>query len=472
MLKPIKTTIGIAVVGIIVNQTTFAGSFSLYTEGSAAEIGNFAAGVAAEGADASIGYYNPAGLVLLHQKQVVLSGVGVLPSSKLTGTSTYTTEIEGEPFIPPYIQSFSNLQGAKKAVVPALHYAQPLGDRATFGISLYSPFGLSTDWGEESPVRYAGTLTELMTANVSPEIGGRLTEHWAIGAGLDLQWAQVKFNQIIGTPAVSQFLQATGTDITATTLDSLSFNQGHSFGVGAHGGILGMFNENHTRIGLNYQSPIKQQFNGRSILTGRLADTALTDASARFQNDTLTSNEISLPDITTVSIYQDVNTRLALLGSAVYTGWNSFKTIQLNQVAAYSSETSDSVLLNSTAIQDYRNTWRFALGANYHFNNQWMLRVGGGYDQTPTINAHRDIRLPDANRWALSVGGHYQMRPYLGFDLGYTYLWAQDDPIINNTTILDTTSSYHVDATAKVHAQLVGLQAVWTIDYDDSATMK
>lgn len=472
MLKPIKTTISIAVVGIIVNQTTFAGSFSLYTEGSAAAVGNFAAGVAAEGADASIGYYNPAGLVLLHQKQAVLSGVGVLPSSKLTGTSTFTTVIEDELFIPPYIQSFSNLQGAKKAVVPALHYAQPLGDRATFGISIYSPFGLSTDWGEESPVRYAGTLTELMTGNVSPEIGGRLTEHWAIGAGLDLQWAQVKFNQIIGSPAALQLLQEGGSDVTATTLDSLSFNQGHSFGVGAHAGVLGMFNDNHTRIGLNYQSQIKQQFNGRSTLTRRLADPALTDASACFQNNTLASNEISLPDITTVSIYQDVNTRLALLGSAVYTGWNSFTTIQLNQVAAYSNDLQSTALVNSTVIEDYRNTWRFALGANYHFNNQWMLRVGGGYDQTPTVDAHRDIRLPDANRWALSVGGHYQMRPYLGFDLGYTYLWAQDDPIVNNTTILDATSSYNVDATAKVHAQLVGLQAVWTIDHDDSTNMK
>ena len=471
MLKPIKTTISIAVAGIIANQTTFAGSFSLYTEGSAAEVGTFAAGAAAEGADASIGYYNPAGLVLLHNKQAVLSGVGVLPSSKLTGTSTFTTVDPNQPY-PPYIQSFSNLQGAKSALVPALHYAQPLGDRLTFGLSVYSPFGLSTDWGEESPVRYAGTLTELITGNVSPEFGGRLTEHWAIGAGLDLQWAQVKFNQIIGSPAALQSGQKTNPLLTPTTLDSLSYNQGHSFGVGAHGGILGMFNDNHTRIGLNYQSQIKQQFNGRSTLTGRLADTSLTDAAAVFSNNTLNSNEISLPDITTLSIYQDINSRLALLGSAVYTGWSSFNTIQLNQVAAYSSDQGSTALVNSTAIQGYRNAWRFALGTNYHFNNQWMLRLGGGYDETPTVDAHRDIRLPDANRWALSVGGHYQMRPYLGFDLGYTYLWAQDDPIVNNTTILDETSSYHVDATAKVHAQLVGLQAVWTIDSDANRNMK
>lgn len=472
MLKPIKKMLSIAVAGIMANQTALAGSFSLYTEGSAAEIGNFAAGAAAEGADASIGYYNPAGLVLIHKKQVVFSGVGVFPSSKLSGTSTFSTiDEEGYPYA-PYIQSFSDISGGKSAVVPALHYAQPLGDRATFGLSIFSPFGLSTDWGKESPVRYAGTLTELMTVNISPELGGLLTEHWAIGGGLDFQWAQVKFNQIIGSPAAMQYLQSIGGNAVPTTLDSSSYNKGHSFGVGFHAGILGLFNENHSRIGLNYQSQIKHQFNGDSILTGRLGDPMLTDLDATFRSNSLSSNAVALPDIATASIYQDVNDRLALLGSVIYTGWNSFKIIQLNQVAAYSNDLQGQALVNSTSIEDYKNTWRLALGANYHLNDEWMLRVGGGYDQTPTVDSHRDIRLPDANRWALSIGGHYQMRSYLGFDLGYTYLWAQQDPIINNTIILDPTSSYNVDARTKVHAQLVGLQAVWTIDHDDVTNMK
>ena len=472
MHKPIKTILSIAVAGIIANQITYAGSFSLYTEGSAAEIGNFAAGAAAEGADASIGYYNPAGLVLIHKKQAVFSGVGVYPSSQLSGTSTFSTIDSDESSYPPYIQSFTNLQGGKNAVVPALHYAQPLGERATFGLSIFSPFGLSTDWGEGSPIRYAATLTELMTMNVSPELGGQLTEHVAIGGGLDLQWAQVKFNQILGSPAALQAGHEFNPELTPTHLDSLSYNKGHSFGVGFHAGILGLFNENHTRLGLNYQSQIKHQFNGYSMLTGRLADPSLEDIDAVFRNNTLSSNEVALPDITTLSIYQDVNPHLALLGSVIYTGWNSFKTIQLNQVAAFSNEQQSQALVNSTSIEDYKNAWRFALGANYHFNEQWMLRVGGGYDQTPTVDAHRDVRLPDANRYALSIGGHYQMRPCLGFDLGYTYLWAQHDPIINNTIVLDEASSYNVDATTKVHAQLVGLQAVWTIDHDDAANMK
>jgi len=465
MQNSTKIIISIAMAGVMANQATYAGSFSLYTEISAAEIGNFAAGAAAEAADASTGFYNPAGLTLLNRQEVVLSGVGVLPSSNLTGTSTFsTTDYE------PYIQSFSNLQGGKSAVVPALHYAQPLGEKATFGLSIFSPFGLSTNWGDHSPVRHSATLTKLLTVDVSPELGGLVTKNFAVGGGLDFQWANVNFNRVLGSPAALQALEQMGGLVTPTTLDSSSDNEGHSFGIGFHAGVLGLFNDNHTRAGLNYQSRVKHQFNGSSTLTGRLADPDLTNIEEFFSEDTLYSNQVPLPSQTTFSLYQDINPRLAFLGSVIYTGWSCFKTIKLNQVAAFSSDIGSIVLVDSSADENYKDTWRFALGANYQINDQWMLRTGGGYDETPTVNEQRDVRLPDANRWALSIGGHYQMRPYLGFDLGYTYLWAQNDPIVNKTDQLGPTSNHNVDAKAKVHAQLIGLQAVWSIDHE--LTMK
>ncbi len=473
MHKPIRTIVSLAVAGIMANQAAHAGAFSLYTESSAAAIGNYAAGAAAEGADASIGWYNPAGLVLIHQQEVVMSGVGIFPSSKLSGTSTYSTNSPFLGSIPNYVQSFSHIQGAEKALVPAFHYAKPLGTNSTFGLSVVAPFGLSTNWGEHSPVRYQATLTDLKTINVSPQIGGKLTDHFSVGAGIDFQWAQVKFNQMLGSPAALQFVQSLGVPVTPTFLDSLSYNKGHSFSMGFHAGILGMFNDNHTRVGLNYQSQVKHQFHGYSELTGRLADIPqLTSRNATFRSDELFSNSVALPDVATLSVYQDINERLALLGSLVYTGWNSFRVVQLNNIAAIGAEQDAHALANSATTEGYKNAIRVALGANYRFTDQWMLRVGGGYDETPTVNAHRDVRLPDANRWAASIGAHYQMRPNLGFDLGYTYIWADEDSRINNTTLIGETSTNNVTALGESHVHLIGLQAVWMIDQPAVAATK
>jgi len=151
------------------------------------------------------------------------------------------------------------------------------------------------------------------------------------------------------------------------------------------------------------------------------------------------------------------------MGSAVYTGWDVFKITQLNNVAAF-SQVQGQVYLNVRTIQNYQNVWRFALGANYHVNEKLMMRVGGGYDQTPTVFPDRDVRLPDGDRWALSIGAHYQAIPSVGIDVGYTYLFTDSDTQINKTNPLGTISAYNVTAHGKAHANLVGLQVVWTID--------
>nr|WP_133131170.1 outer membrane protein transport protein [Legionella yabuuchiae] len=453
MQTPRRSYLSTAILAALASSAVNAGGFSLYTEGSGAAIGNYAAGIAAEVADASIGWYNPAGLVFLDKEQVVLSGVGVFPSTKLSGTSTFSTT-----GLPPYIQTFSGLEASKDALVPAFHYALPLNERAAFGLSVVSPFGLSTEYSTTSPVRYAATFTELLTVNLSPEFGYKLTNNFAVGAGLDWQWSQVKFNRMLGAPTALQ-----ATLVAPTGLDSLSYNKGHSTGVGFHAGVLGMFNEQHTRVGLNYQSKMHHVFRGFSELRGHLADTinpTFTDAQAVLRSDGLFSNEIHFPEVITLSGYHDVNEKLALLGSVVFTAWNVFEETQLNNVAGLQ------VVTNSTTAQHYRDAWRFAVGANYHVNDQWMMRAGGGYDQTPTVDAERDVRLPDANRWALSIGSHYQYNPALGFDIGYTYLFAGNETTVNKTDLLGTTSSYNVDARAKPHANLVGLQAVWTIDQE------
>ena len=122
------------------------------------------------------------------------------------------------------------------------------------------------------------------------------------------------------------------------------------------------------------------------------------------------------------------------------------------------------VNLNVASPQNYKNVWRLALGANYKMNDTMMLRVGGGYDETPTNDIDRDMRLPDASRWALAIGGHYQARPNLGLDLGYTHLFAVKNPTINRTDALNAVSSYNVNAVAKANADLIGAQLTWLMD--------
>jgi long-chain fatty acid transport protein len=202
-----------------------------------------------------------------------------------------------------------------------------------------------------------------------------------------------------------------------------------------------------------------------------------------WQNNDLFSNPQEFPDVLTISGYQDVSERLALLGSVVYTGWHVFKTIQLNNVVVPNIVTEPSPFgdvpvvtpanIDVNVPQNFHDAWRVSIGANYKINPQLMLRVGGGYDQTPTNNTDRNIRLPDVDRWAIAVGAHYQWRYNIGIDVGYTHLFAGSNPSVDSFQQLSETSSYNVDADGgNFAADLVGAQLTWIIDKVSPAPTK
>lgn len=440
------------------SSQTLAGAFSLYTEGSASAIANFAAGVAAEGRDASIGWFNPAGLVLIRDAEVVAGAVGVLPNASLTGEARFYQSDLTDAYLPPYIQSFQNLNGARNAVVPNLHLAIPVGDRVTYGLSIVSPLGLSTSWPKDSALRYAGTLSELRMLDISPEIGGLLTDNLALGWGLDIQYADVSFNNMLGAPAALQFIGS-----APESLDSELINHGTSAALGFHAGLLLMSNDKNSRFGFNYQYGVTHDFNGYSNLTGKLVDNfnGFIDPNATYKLLNLSTNPIQFPNIFTFSIYQQVAPRVAMMGSLVYSTWSSFKTISLTNVAAYSAREDALYQASAQSLQNYQNTIRAAFGMNFDINDTWQFRWGGGYDQSPTNNIDRDVRLPDVDKLAIAVGLRWTPYQHVFVDVGYSYLMPLNDVKINKLQILDSDNYVTVDATGHAYAQLLGVQVAW-----------
>jgi long-chain fatty acid transport protein len=472
MHKPLRTLVSTAVIGVLATGAAHAAGFALYGESSGYTAGNYGAGVAAEARDASTGWYNPAGLALIRETETTFGGTGIFPNLRINGSTIYNTE-----GLPPFEQNFERVNGSYSGFVPASHFALPVGERTTLGLSFTGPFGLSTDWAPDSPVRYSATYSELITATISPEIGSQIFDNFAVGAGMDFQYSRVKFNQIIGAPTLFQVL-----DQPPSSVDTFSNNKGASWGLGFHVGVMGMFNDNHTRIGVNYESRVRHVFYGHSELKGVLANNfdlvGPIPGKGVWRNDDLFSDPVDFPDVLTISAYQDINDRLAILGSAVYTGWSVFKDIQLNNVVVpnVSSTPPFAVTpadINTTLPQNFNDAWRFALGANYYVTPRWMLRVGGGYDQSPTNNIDRNVRLPDVDRWAVAVGTHYQWRPNLGFDVGYTHLFSGSKPSIHSQQQLTPTTTFSVNSgSGTFAADLVGGQVVWIIDKVPEAPMK
>ena len=344
-----------------------ASAFQIW-EQDGASIANYHAGYAAEAADASTAFYNPAGITRFKNQQLVVAGSAITPSVKYQGTISVSTLAAGEPMT-------VTSQGGRFAFVPAFHYVAPITDYLGFGFSVDVPFGAELNYGHNTVLRYAATESGIKVIDISPSLGLQVTQKASIGLGVDVQKMSGEFDQV-GT-------------MSDETLDSDGITNADDTAYGYHAGILYEFSPD-TRAGLSYHSKVKHHLSGTASFSGPLADF--------FDNPQLMSHDllnITLPAYTALSAYHRTQ-QFAFMGSIIYTQWNVMKYFVLQNVAGLAAGTLEpSTNIIVTIPQHFQNTWNISVGADYFVTDQITLKAGLGYDQSPVQNAYRTVSLPD-----------------------------------------------------------------------------
>lgn len=419
------------------SSQAIASAFQIW-EQDGASIGLYHAGYAAAAEDASTGFYNPAGLTRFQNQQLVVGADAVMSNFKYRGSLTLFT-----PFLPdgqPYTSITA--QGGQFGIVPDLHYVAPLNEALAFGFDIVVPFGLESNYGTTTPLRYAGTLSSITVVDISPSLALKINDKASVGFGFDIQRAYAEFNQV-GTSSTPDF-------------DTTSTNKANDTGYGFHAGVLYQFTPD-SRVGLSYHSQVVHHLSGSSHFVGTLAD--------YLNNGPLISHHavanLTLPPYTALSGYHKITPQVALLGSVIYTQWNTFQTLQLQNVAGvYQFEPSNNILVSIP--EHYTNSWNFSVGSEYYVTPDVTLRGGVGYDQTPVKDQYRNIQLPDNNRYVFAVGGHYQATKSVGLDLGYTHLFMHKAHV---APPIQVTGDQSVATNGSVvgGADVIGGQVVWDI---------
>jgi len=389
-----------------------AGGFQLW-EQDASGIGDYHAGAAAEASGPGTEYYNPAGMVALPSLAASI-GLTYIPLD-LQYDGTIRTNL-----LPQYARSYTN------NYVPNFHLVYPFHSRLAFGFGITTPFGLSTNYPDDIPLSAAATKTELQTVNLNPNFAIEITKFISVGAGLDALYGHAVYNNALTFFHPPELLSNSLTD----------------WGYGWDAGIMLYFTP-HTRAGVSYRSKI--------ILNGQG-----TSTFKDLVNRELSGN-INLPDTTILGFYTDIGSRVALLFSAFYTQWSVFDNLILQNVLLLGMPTTISVKEN------YQNTWNLALGLHISILSNLMLKLGLGYDETPTQNGFRDLRLPDANRFAVALGLHWQVRPSFGIDAGWIHFFPRTAVVDNSLATADDPILIAFTTTGLVTANVnvIGIQLTW-----------
>ena len=456
--------LGAAVLTAAAGQACGAG-FALQ-EQNASGLGNAYAGGAAVAEDASTIYFNPAGMSRMPGIQGVIAGNLICLSAKFNDSGSQ----------PAALQPLGGNGGdaGNCNFPPAGYLAVPINNQWAFGLGVNVPFGLKTEYDNGWIGRFQAIESKVETVNVNPALSFKPSDMFTIGAGAS--WQKLKAtltSQVNYAGAMAQAAQqaAAGGQIPPSAIPPLlagyagaesSANvNGSDTGWGWNIGIL-IEPDKQTRIGAAYRSAIRftvagtASFNNPPIptLPSAIAPIAVLLSNAINSTQLYDSDvtlQLKVPETANLSFFRQIDPKWDVMADIQYTGWSSVQQLQIVR--------STGVVLQTTP-ENFRNTWRGSIGANYHYNSEWMFRGGIAYDRTPVNDTDRTPRLPDNNRTWFSIGAQYKFNPQAWLDFGYTYIYISNPSINQNE---GSTAQYGlISGNYHSNVNLAGIQFTYT----------
>ncbi len=363
-----------------------ASGFALI-EQSASGMGNAFAGGAAIADDASTVFFNPAGMSRLSGKQIAIAAHAITPSAKYTSSA-------GVP---------SGGDAGSTSIVPNAYFVMKVKPDLRFGLGVNVPFGLETSYDPSWAGKQQAIKSKIETVNVNPSLSYQVNDKLSIGAGVDYQHIKGELTEDQG--GAVGLADINGSDST------WGYNLGALYNVDAA-----------TRIGVAM----------RSAMSYTLSGTVAT--SLPFANGPVTL-AIKLPGNFSVSGFHQYNEKWDVMADVTWTGWSTFKQVNIVNAAGASI---------SNTPENWKDTVRVSVGATYHYNPQWLSRVGVAYDQAPVPDAFRTARIPDNNRTWLSFGGQYKPSAASAIDVGYAHLFVSDTSINQPTPAPALVGTYKI----------------------------
>ncbi|MDX1444037.1 MAG: outer membrane protein transport protein [Gammaproteobacteria bacterium] len=394
--------------------TTLAAGFQL-TEQSVSGLGRAFAGGAAVAEDASTIFYNPAGLTMLDQQEIV-AGASVI-TLKADFDKISATDAIGQP-----LTGGEGGDVGKLGAVPVGYYVRPINDKMVFGIGFNAPFGLSTDHPIDWVGRYQAVYSHVSSLNINPSLGWKANENWSLGFGLNLMHFRVKLSNMVdyGTVCFGRVdpLTCTALGLTPQSQDGYANVEGDSWGFGYNFGV--MWHNDTTRIGFHYRSQVDQDLEGDASFTN--APSVFT-ANNVFVNTGI-SAEFTTPETISLALAHNINEDFMITADVVRTGWDTFEELRIQ----YDSAQPDTV-----EEEYWEDVYRYAIGLDWKYNDEWTFRTGYSLDQTPVQDEFRTPRLPDEDRNWLSFGATWKLSESSEIDFGYAHLFLDDEIPMDKT---------------------------------------
>ncbi|MGA3284340.1 MAG: outer membrane protein transport protein [Verrucomicrobiota bacterium] len=325
-------------------------------------------------------YYNPAGITQLEGNNLRsgIYGIYLNPSYMPTNgapNSGNTYHIEN-----------------KLAAVPQFFYAcTPKDWPLSFGLGIYSPYGMSVSWPDGTGFRAVAMSGSLTYIRINPVVALKLAHNLSIGAGVMADYGNMDLEQgMIRDPSPPNFFRF----------------KGDGWGVGYNLGLLWQPIE-QVSIGATFRSSTTITLAGQTEAE-RLSELHLTYESAQA--------DFTFPLTAVFGISYRPTPKWNLEFDADYTDWSSLGTITIHQAPERSLPNPPTLILN------WQASWMYEFGVTRYFDDGWHASAGFVFNENSVPNTYYTPLAADLDRYFFSVGaGHKGKRFdfYIAYQFGY-----------------------------------------------------
>ncbi|HET9010729.1 MAG TPA: outer membrane protein transport protein [Gemmatimonadaceae bacterium] len=318
------------------------------------------------------------------------------------------------------------------AVVPHLFVNYRGAGKLAYGLGVYVPYGLTSQWADDFPGRFAAKKASLQTLYVQPNISYQITPNWSIGGGPVFGHSTVELIQ--GVDLSQQRTSATGptfgqlgiplrTEFARANLKGSATAFGVDLGV--HGKLTPAWD-----LGLRFLSQLSFDYTDADA-TFEARNTGLVLAAnnpfgvpAGTPVDALVASQFTtgalVPQKVSTQIRHPAQVQVGFAYSGFqnttlsaeysYVGWKSFNQLPVD----FQGGATDRVLQ-----EDYNNTSGIRLGAEHRLVSGLALRAGFTANTAAAPDETVTPLLPEQDRSLAGLGIGYPFGGRYVLDASY-----------------------------------------------------
>ncbi|WP_027381039.1 OmpP1/FadL family transporter [Chryseobacterium daeguense] len=341
--------------------------------------------------DASVAFFNPAGMSFIPSKLSIVAG-GFGASNKVTFQNLNT------------LQSTETDNPMGTPIYAAIAY-KPI-DKLSIGFSFSTPFGSTIEWPNDWEGREMVQKLELKSFYFQPMVSYKFNDWLAFGASYIYAKGKVDWDK-----AVTQF------GGTLNINDEKASGHGYSFG-------FYFRPDPKLDVSVAYRSPVDMKAkNGKATFNVSPTIYPLLGLDASGQ-DNFTAT-LPLVEEYTIGLTYKVTPKWQISADFNYHGWERYSKLTLDFEKAPVGNQADPTVLVSP--KNFRNAKTFRLGTQYAFSSMIYGRLGAYYDESPYSDENFIPETPSFNTYVVTGGVGFKLKQF-GVDIagGYAMPQARD----------------------------------------------